>query len=194
MLRIRNDLEVVEILRKEKSHVRKIASILKTTPSTVSRTLKNLEKEKVVNYKTEGKNKVYYLKDTVEAKTYLDLTENYKLLKAMQNPILRRIITTLKNQTNELVILFGSFAKGTNTENSDIDIYTESKQTFQNLPENVRITNANLDKNIILKKEIEKDHVIIQDVEKYNQLMQDERSQVHKGVNEESSYKNKKAE
>lgn len=168
MLQKRNDLEIIEIIRKQPTHIRLISSQLSLIPSTVMRILKKLEKERVVDYRREGKNKIYYLKNTLEAKTYLFMTEHYKYLKIIQNPLLRRVITKLKEQTNnELIILFGSYAKNKETKHSDIDIYVESDKKIRDLPENVQIKRGKLDKNNLLVKEIVKEHVIIQNVERF---------------------------
>ena len=170
MLQKRNDLEIVEIIRKKPTHIRSISKKLDLIPSTVFRTLKNLEKEKVVDFRREGKNKIYYLKETTEAETYLFITEHYKYLKLMQNPYIRRKILELKKIfKDELIVLFGSYAKGLETKHSDIDIYIETNKKILEIPENIQIKRGKLDKNNALTKEIIHDHVIIQGVERFYQ-------------------------
>ena len=62
MLQNCNDIKIVESLLKKENHVRGLARELKTNQTTISRRLKELFKENVVDYKREGKNKVYFLK------------------------------------------------------------------------------------------------------------------------------------
>jgi predicted nucleotidyltransferase len=171
MLQKRNDLEIIEILRKKPTHIRAISKKIKLIPSTVFRTLNALEKEKVVDFNREGKNKIYFLKETVEAETYLFITEHYKYLKIMQNMHLRRKIVELKKLfKNELIVLFGSYAKGLETKYSDIDIYVETDKKISQIPENIQLKIGKLDKNSALTKEIIKDHIIIQGVDRFYQV------------------------
>ena len=77
-------LEIISVLLKENSHPRAIAKKLKTNHMTIVRKLKELSKENVVDFKQEGKNKVYFLKKTIESRTYTFLAENYLLLKTLE--------------------------------------------------------------------------------------------------------------
>lgn len=177
MLQKKNDLEIVEKISNSPKHIRRIAKELNLIPSTALRIIKKLEEEKVVDFKIEGKNKVYSLKETLEAQHYVLMSEIYKLNKIIQNPKLRRIIKELKGKTNgELIILFGSYAKGTKRKESDIDIYIESTETklkekLSIISEKLSIKTGKLDKENLLTKEIIKNHVIIQNFERYFQLI-----------------------
>ncbi|MBC8501303.1 MAG: nucleotidyltransferase domain-containing protein [DPANN group archaeon] len=177
MLRKRNDFEIIELLRKEPSHIRQIGEDLGLIPSTVMRIMKQLEEENIVDFKQQGKNKTYFLKETPEAKIYLFITEHYKLLKIIQQPKLRRIIKELQNKTKgELIALFGSQAKGTTTKNSDIDIYLETtdkklREKTRLISEKLSVKIGELDKENLLTKEIIKNHVIIQNLERFYQLI-----------------------
>jgi predicted nucleotidyltransferase len=179
MLQIRNDLNIIEILQKESDHIRNIAKKLNLVPSTVMRTLNLLQKENVVDFKKEGKNNKYFLKDTLEAEIYLQLSENYKLLKISEQPNLRRIIKELKTSSSEeLIILFGSYAKNTATNTSDIDIYIETndsslKQKLSKISDKLNIKIGNFDKDSALGKEIIKNHIIIQNISRFYKLLID---------------------
>lgn len=179
MLQIRNDLNIIEILQKESDHIRNIAKKLNLVPSTVMRTLNLLQKENVVDFKKEGKNNKYFLKETLEAEIYLQLSENYKLLKISEQPNLRRIIKELKTSSSEeLIILFGSYAKNTATNTSDIDIYIETndsslKQKLSKISDKLNIKIGNFDKDSALGKEIIKNHIIIQNISRFYKLLID---------------------
>ena len=128
MLQKRNDFELVEQIRREPGHVRQLAAKTGMIPSTVLRTLRLLQQEGIVDYVREGRNTVYALKETFDAAIFLLMVEEYKLLKLSQQSALRAIIKALRTQTNgELIIFFGSHAKGTVTATSDIDVYVETK-------------------------------------------------------------------
>lgn len=173
MLRKRNDLEILNILQNNPKHIRQIAKDLDMIPSTVMRTVRTLMEENVVDYKKIGKNKEFYLKDSIEKNIYLNLAENYKKLKIIQKPKIRRIVEELiKTTNNELIVLFGSYSKGIENKNSDIDIYIEIKSNslkkeLEKISNKLSIKIGDFDKESLLGKEIIKNHIIIQNIERY---------------------------
>ncbi len=185
MLHKRNDLEIIETIRKQPNHIRKISQNLNMVPSTVMRIMKRLENERVVDYERQGKNKRYFLKNTPEAQSYLYITEEYKLIKILQNSKLRRIIKELKKETNnELIILFGSQAKNMANNHSDIDVYVETinrklKNKLMLISEKLKIKLGNFNKDSLLSKEIIKDHVLVQNKERFYALIKNEKDQLY---------------
>jgi predicted nucleotidyltransferase len=177
MLQKRNEFEIIELLRKESLHLREIAKKLRMIPSTVMRILSNLRKENVVDFKVEGRNNKYFLKDTIESQQYLLMTEQYKLLQLINNPLLRRTIQEIRKKTkNELVILFGSYVKGQALKNSDIDVYIETKnrrlkKNIEEISSKLSVKIGEFNKNSLLIKEIIKNHVIIQNVGRFYKLI-----------------------
>ncbi len=176
MLQKRNDLELIELLRKEPTHVRALAVLLKLTPSTVLRTLQTLQAETVVDFKRVGRNCVYELKETPEARAYLIMSEQYKFLKLIQDPLLRSITTELREGTDgEVICIFGSHADGTETKTSDIDVYIEShdralRERIQHISPKVSLQFGTLEPTSTIAKEIRRNHVIIQNVERFLRL------------------------
>jgi predicted nucleotidyltransferase len=167
-------LEIIERLLQNKNHVRGLAKELKTNHMIVQRKIKNLEEENVVDYKEEGKNKSYFLKKNIEAKTYVFKTEGYKLLKLLEkNPGLRRIIEVVQKDSRiKMAVLFGSYAKNIAKPESDIDIYINTqdekiKRDIHTLNSRLNVKIGKYDKSNLLIKEIEKNHVIIKGVEEY---------------------------
>ena len=69
-------MEIVNELLSNENHIRGIAKKLNTNHMTVARKIRELAKENVVDYKTEGKNKKYFLKKTIEARNYIFSAEN----------------------------------------------------------------------------------------------------------------------
>ena len=167
-------LEIVNKLLNNPCYVRALAEKFKTNHMTISRKMKELFEENIVDYKQEGKNKIYFLKHNSEAKTYIFMSENYKLIKLLKKyPCLRKIIEKIqKNRKIKLAILFGSYAKNIAKKDSDIDIYIETtnKKTKNELEKNgnkVNIKIGKYDKKNLLIKEIEKNHVILKGIEEY---------------------------
>ena len=168
------ELQIINVLLNGKNHLRGIATILDINHMLVSRKLKDLAESNVVDFIWNGKNKSYFLKKTSEARTYVFMAENYKLVQMLvKNPGLRNIIEKLqKDERLNIVILFGSYAKGVETKSSDIDLYIETKEKslrkeLQLLDSRLSIKIGKYDKQNLLIKEIEKNHVIIRGVERF---------------------------
>jgi predicted nucleotidyltransferase len=164
--------EIIAVLMGEELHMRALAKKLKTNHMTVARKLRELVSKNVLDFREEGKNKVYFLKKTVEAKGYIFRAELYKLNKTLiRYPELRGIINSIQeNPKIELAVLFGSYARGITTKNSDIDIFVEAKG--RKIKEELELLNSRLslkigkyDRTNPVIKEIERDHVIIKGVE-----------------------------
>jgi Mn-dependent DtxR family transcriptional regulator len=61
MLQKENNIySIIESIRLQSKHLRRISKELDLIPSTVMRLLNQLEKENVVDYKKEGKNKIFF--------------------------------------------------------------------------------------------------------------------------------------
>ncbi|MCX6709291.1 MAG: nucleotidyltransferase domain-containing protein [Candidatus Woesearchaeota archaeon] len=168
------NIRIVEALLKSENHIRGLAKLLGTNQTTIARKTQELYKENAVDFKQEGKNKVAFLKKTLEARQYAYVVETLKLLELLKKyPQLRRIIQEIKkNGKIGLVVLFGSYAKGTAGKESDIDIYIDT--TDNKLKNEVELIDSKIsakigryDKDSLLIKEIEKNHVIIKGIETY---------------------------
>ena len=168
------NIKIIESLLKSENHIRGLAKLLNTNQTTIARKVKELCKENVVDFKIEGKNKVVFIKKSLEAKQYAYTAETQKLLGTLKKyPRLRRIIELIKNNKKiDLAILFGSYSKGSANKDSDIDIYMDT--TNSNLKEEVALIDSKIsvkigkyNKDSLLIKEIEKSHVIIKGVEIY---------------------------
>ena len=167
-------LEIIKELLNNENYIRGLAKKLNTSHMNISRKLRELYKENVVDYKELGKNKVYFLKKTIEAKNYVFSAENYKLNKILKKyPYLRGIIEKIqKDKRINLALLFGSYAKEIAKQDSDIDIYIDTSN--KKIKEEISLINSRLsikigkyNKDNLLIKEIEKNHVIIKGVEQY---------------------------
>ena len=168
------NMEIVLSLIKLDNHIRGLAKELKTNQMMVSRRICELEKENVVDFRQEGKNKVYFLKKSVEAQENVFMAEHYKVLITLKNyPILKNIFQKIKSDDKiGLAVLFGSYAKGLMHKDSDIDIYIETvsqkiKKEVGGINSKINVKIGKYDERNNLIKEIEKNHVVIKDVEGY---------------------------
>ena len=167
-------LEIVELLLKESLHVREIAKRLKTNHMTIARKTKRLVESNVADFRKEGKNNIFFLKKTIEARAYILMSEQYKMLSAISRyPELRSIVENIQKTRNiSLAILFGSYAKNIAKKDSDIDVYIETasqklKKELSMLNSRLSIKIGRYDRKSNLIKEIEKHHVIIKGAERY---------------------------
>ncbi len=168
------ELEIMLALIRNETHLREIARILDESHSTVLRKINLLVKENVLDYKKEGKNKIFFIKNNLKAKNYIYSAEIYKLNKLLEkHPEFSVIIDDIdKILPKGMIILFGSYAKGIPKENSDIDIYIETKDgkikdKLRDLHSKLGIKIGPFDTRTLLIKEIIKNHVIIRGVEDF---------------------------
>lgn len=167
-------LEIVLELAGGSMHIRGLAKKTGINPMLAFRKLGELYKENVVDFRKEGKNKIYSLKRTLEAQTYLRLAENYKLVKFLEKyPFLRELIEKIQaNKKINFCAVFGSYAQFKAGKNSDIDIYIGSsdrklKKEIEAICPGVDVKLGKYNKRNLLIREIEKSHVIIKGVEKF---------------------------
>jgi predicted nucleotidyltransferase len=109
-------------------HVRELAKILNISPSAVSYMTKNLEKQRILNCRTEGRNRKYFINFTnPAAKTLVAGAEMTKAAELIRKHI---IIKKLADEIdfNGVTLIFGSFAKNTAKEESDIDLLLIGKK------------------------------------------------------------------
>jgi predicted nucleotidyltransferase len=163
--------EIVALLIKEDLHTRAIAEQLKSNHATVLRKLRDLTEENVVDFRLEGKNKVFSLKRTIEGRNAAMIAEIYKQsLIVSRYPVLRGIFQTVQEMPEiPLAILYGSYAKGVATKGSDIDIYIETpdSQKKKQLEQRHSLLSVKIgvfDTRNLLIREMMKDHVIIRGV------------------------------
>jgi predicted nucleotidyltransferase len=123
--------EIVALLLREDLHTRAIAERLDSNHATVIRKLRDLTEDNIVDFRAEGKNKVYFIKKTLEGRNAAIIAEMYKQSMAVSRyPVLRGIIrAVLEVPDIPLALLYGSYAKGLAKKDSDIDIFIEPLNT-----------------------------------------------------------------
>lgn len=179
--------------RHEGVHLREISRLVKTGLPNAKRFIDILEKEKVIRKKKEANLLKIYLKESQKTIAYLKQTNNEKL-DLLPVKVQNAIIEFLDELEIKplLAIIFGSYAKGNYTKDSDIDILlifqkVESGKEIENTARRISMrTNTkispvyvdynNFEKNFLNKehdfsREIRQDAIIIIGVEYYYKLL-----------------------
>jgi predicted nucleotidyltransferase len=169
--------KIIEKLQNKNHHIRALSKLIDINHMTIKRKIELLEKENVVDYTYEGKNKVYFLKETIESKEYQKIMENHKLIELIKkHPRIRIIVEKINKLDIDLAIIFGSYAKYLETEKSDIDLYINTtnkklKQEIELIDSKLNIKIGKFNKESLLIKEIIKYHIIIKGVDKFYELV-----------------------
>jgi predicted nucleotidyltransferase len=164
------------LLKNRELHQRELERILNVNQTNIRRALLNMEKENIIDKKEIGKNKIYFIKDSLEAKIFFRIAENYKLMELVGNAEIRKIVNEiLKNKKIKLAILFGSYAKNLAHKDSDIDIYLETndlklKKEVESINSKISVKMGKFDERNLLIKEIIDNHIILKGVERYAEI------------------------
>ena len=169
-------LDIISALLSGELHARGLAKKLETNHMTVARKLGELVGENALDFRVEGRNKVYFLKKGPEARGYALMAELHKLNQALKRyPELRKIVESVQVDGRvKLAVLFGSYAKGAATRGSDIDLFVETtdrglKREFELLNSRLSVKIGTYDSSSPLAKEIEKNHVILKGAELFHE-------------------------
>ena len=162
-------------------YIREVQKILKISPRTAQLILEDLEKKGIVESKTKGKIKTYKLNASELTKRYLVFAEQYKALIFLKEKlIIREIIERITPYIKGIGIVFGSYVKGLEQPNSDLDILIigeHNEEQIQKISKTLRveISIKNYPKKIfeekhrkdILLKEVMKNHVVFKGSEQF---------------------------
>lgn len=165
--------EIILNLLKGANHLRKIAKELKKNHMTIKRILDYLIKENVFDVRKEGKNNIYSIKKNLESQNFVFMAEIYKFNKLIKkHHEIKADLKVLKKLPADLILIFGSYAKGTEEKSSDIDIYIETKKKgvkkeAEKINSKFSIKIGQYNKENLLIKEIEKNHTIVKGIERF---------------------------
>lgn len=148
-----------------------IARVHNLNQKSVSNLLNRLEREGVLTSRREGRNKLFSIRRTERARSLLIMLEHERRARFFAAyPLIEALAEELTKHLTDLSLIFGSYAKGTRTERSDIDLFvlgTPSPQLTRIAHRyNVSITSRRnlFDETLIAQF---KHHVIITNAERY---------------------------
>jgi predicted nucleotidyltransferase len=164
-----------------KNYGRKLAAKLKMNQKTVSNILNSLEKENILKFTQEGKNKYYYLnKLNPYARDIVELVEINKRISFLErNKQINNLFLEIEKRSKGIVIIFGSYASFLETKSSDIDLFVigelekiKDLESMYNIKINiVKSTKDKFKINEPFVKEIIQNHIIIKGIEEYIELI-----------------------
>jgi len=184
MLLNKNKLRILSEFSKDytgRIYGRNIAKKLGMNQKTVSNILNELEKENILKFIQEGKNKYYYLNrfypnikeiiQLIEIQRKISFLEKYKSLK--------ELFQKLEERSEGVLVIFGSYANFSANEKSDLDVFIlgnikniEDLEEIYNLKINVIKSNRDkFDKNEHITKEIIKNHIVLKGIENFVDLI-----------------------
>lgn len=172
------DMEIMAHLFNRETHVRGMEKSIGIPHATLNRVLSRMEKQNIVDYRMVGKNKQYFIKKNLRSRKMMEMMENHRLLKFLEKyplmgPLFDRII---KKCSADMIMLFGSYAKGMPQQESDIDLYINTedmgiKKSIEGLNSRLSVKIGKFSTDSLLIKEIIKSHIILKGAERfYEQL------------------------
>lgn len=142
----------------EEYSVRDIAKLSKIAPSTASKVIKDLKNKKII--KVRKYKNILLSKANVESELYKDIKRFYNIQKLKNSGLIKKINEIYNYPT---IILFGSYSKGEDVPNSDIDlaIFTDNKKNLQDINKFEKILRKELQIFYINEKFFEKNTELV---------------------------------
>lgn len=176
------DLKILSLFTKgyeKEYYIREVEKLLKISSRTAFVTLIKLEKEGILESKIRGKIKTYSIRKSVLSREFFLLTEQYKRVEFLEkNHLVKEVFEKVDEYMQGIVIIFGSYAKKIQKEDSDLDLFivgTFDEKKIKGvghkygLDINIKSYPLNLFKKEmhydILLKEIVENHILIKDAE-----------------------------
>lgn len=105
-------------------YIREVERLVKISSRTALLALDDFEKSGILESKSRGKIKNYYIKKSSLSREFFILAEQYKKVRFFErNHLVREIFDKIDNFLDGLVIVFGSYAKGKEKKDSDLDLF-----------------------------------------------------------------------
>ncbi len=176
------DLRILALFTKgydKEYYIREVEKLLKISSRTALVTLAKLEKVGILKSIMKGKIKLYSIRKTILSREFFLLAEQYKKIRFLErNHLVKEILEKVDGFMEGIVVVFGSYAKGLQKEDSDLDLFIIGKYNGKKIKNsgkkygidiNIKTYPLTLfEKEIyddILLKEITENHILIKDVE-----------------------------
>jgi len=183
-----NHLQVLSLFTKgfdKEYYIREVQKILKISPRTAQIILNDLENKTILESSVKGKIKTYKIKKNYVAEEYMVLAEHYKKIVFLEtHELIREVLAKITPLIKGLGLVFGSYAKALEKEESDLDIFVAGSYdkksvkkisktygieiSIKSYPLNIFEENI---KNDILVKEVLKDHITFLNAEEFVKMV-----------------------
>jgi len=133
--------------KKDKIHFKKIVYLSNSNDNSTLRSLRELVELKILKVETQANLKLYSInKNNVYISTIFEVFDKEKLEQFTFNikKAINKLINIIDNQS---IFIFGSYAKNTYTEKSDLDIFI-LKSNKDNIKEDIDISKIEQEYNI----------------------------------------------
>ncbi|MCK5473941.1 MAG: nucleotidyltransferase domain-containing protein [Candidatus Aenigmarchaeota archaeon] len=151
---------------------------------TVANTLKKFESQKFLKSTTQGKNKLYSLNldDAQMSVQFISILEHLRTMDFYKKqPFMKEIASKIVPVCEGIVVIFGSYVKGTQKKDSDLDLFVVGSYKPDELDKiskaykieiNVKSYPGTVFKKALKKKdpfleEIMQNHIILNDIQSY---------------------------
>ncbi|HNZ88141.1 MAG TPA: nucleotidyltransferase domain-containing protein [Methanofastidiosum sp.] len=174
-------------------YIREVNRKLGVSPRTAQLVLETLESKGVLLSSMRGKIKSYSLRKNQGTRYYLILSEAYKTTLFMENnSMIKEITEKILPFISGIGVIFGSYAKGTETKDSDIDIFVAGNAEAKKIKEISKIYGVDInlvvyplekfksliDKGIFLREVLE-NHIIISSIDLFVSMVLENEDQSH---------------
>jgi len=178
------DLKILNLFTKgydKGYYIREVEKILNISSRTALVTLAKLEQIGILESKIKGKVKIYSIRKSSISREFFLFTEQYKRIQFMEkNHLIKEVLEKADDYSEGIVIVFGSYSKGIQKDDSDLDLFIVGKFNEKNIKEvgkkygvdiNIKsypkkIFEKEINKDILLK-EILENHVLIKNAEEF---------------------------
>ncbi|MCK5016185.1 MAG: nucleotidyltransferase domain-containing protein [Candidatus Peribacteraceae bacterium] len=162
------DLKILSLFTKgydNEFYIREVEKLLHVSSRTAFVTLAKLEKRGILESKIRGKIKSYSINNSSLSREFFLLTEQYKKIQFLEkNHLIKEVLDKADEFMQGIVIIFGSFAKGIQKDDSDLDLFIVGKYDEEKIKEAGK--NYGIDINIksypkkIFEKELHDDFLL----------------------------------
>lgn len=132
-----NDLGVLALFTEgydREYYIREISTILPISHGTAQTILERLEKKLVLTSSLKGKTRIFRIKPGEIAIQYFILAEHYKKIAFIEeNPYIFEVLNRIDPFIEGTALVFGSYAKGTKTKDSDLDLLVAGHADEKNI-------------------------------------------------------------
>lgn len=136
----RKNIEVLQLISEKELCIREIAQELEISPGKVHNSIKLFKKNKMIT-EQKIKNRLI-IKPNRKNQLFKKIKSLINLTSLMQNPNFKRL------QKIGKVGIYGSFAKGEDDKESDIDIWLYTEKSMLEIQENVRKLEKDMKKKV----------------------------------------------